>query len=444
MLVLLSTIGCKETPPTLPLHMRSIELEAVHVGTMDVTLKITLADVAQASEVMLTRNSNTVYVFRPSVNDTVVIDPPLVPELWPSSTYTYRAYLLHGKIAIDSSEALVLTTGDSSSHAIQWSVDTVGTGYSILKDVAVVGDSIWAVGELYRRDSAGQIDRVLHNLASWNGTTWNIRRVPYNYQGQQFFSPIQSVFAHHVDDILLGGNGLLRWNGQQFIEMPIPSNVWGSVLVNKIWQREDQVYLVGDNGSIAYLNGSTWQAQSSGTSVRLTDIWGTPDGSEVWACGFNDSNGGSVVLRHVNGTWQTLWDRLAPPRPPYIYASELSSLWTSGNGEFVAVGGRFYHHSLYNLNIVHDEWIRGTKGYRVFQMRNWAYRARGTARNDIWLVGDDAMIWHWNGSTWHRYEELTNANDRLYGLAVSSNMLVAVGTRYNGIYRSGLVIIGRR
>jgi hypothetical protein len=146
----------------------------------------------------------------------------------------------------------------------------------------------------------------------------------------------------------------------------------------------------------------------------------------------------------VNDVWQTVWDRLAPPQPPYIYTSYLSSVWSSGSGEYVVVGGRFYRNSLLNINIVRNEYIPTAIGYTIFQLGNFAYRVRGSERNDVFLVGDEAMIWHWNGATWLRYDGFINTDDRLYGLAASSNTVVAVGTRYNGIFRNGLVIRGRR
>lgn len=437
--------GCKDHGTAPDQRRPAIQLSVLDVGTMDVTLKITISTQAPSREVLLTRNGDTVYTFSPTTADTVVVDPPLVPELWPSSPYTYRAYLLNRQTAIDSS-VLVVTTGDSSSHAIQWTVDTVGTRYSYLKDVAIIGDSVWVVGELYQRDSLGNIDPTRYNLAKWNGTSWESKRIPFIGSCSAVnYPPITAIWAFSANNILVtNGGAVVRYDGTNAV-LDCGMNALLSGALNKIYARNSQeVYAVGGAGTIVKFNGTTWQRQESGTNVPLTDVWGTPDGSEVWACGFNDSNGGSVVLRHVNGTWQTLWDRLAPPRPPYIYASELGSVWSSGKGEYVAVGGRFYHHSLHNLDIVRDEWIRGENGYGIFRMRNWAYRVRGTQRNDIWLVGDDAMIWHWNGSTWHRYEEFLNPDDRLYGLAVTSNMVVAVGTRYHGIFRNGLVIIGRR
>lgn len=438
--------GCKDYGTSPEQRQAAVHLAMLDVGTVDATLKISLDVTAPSHQLLLKRERETVYTVQPVGVDTVLVDYPLRP----SSSYTYRAYLLNGETAIDSSDALVVTTGDSSSHNIVWVTDTVGTGYSYLKDVAIISDSsIWAVGELYERDSLGQIDPVQYNLARWDGVRWNVSRILFPaFCGQPSTFPFTTYAIHALgpNDIWIADAGMVaRWNGNKFTILCIPPHLLDGQ-INKIWSPgANLLYTVGNNGTVVYYNGSGWQRQESGTTVHLTDIWGTPDGSEVWACGFNDSNGGSVLLRFENGTWHTVWDRLAPPSPPYIYTSYLSSLWSAGSGEFVAVGGRFYRHSLNNINIVRNEYIYRPDGSSyLFQLGNFAYRVRGTTRNNVWLAGDNAMIWHWNGSTWHRYDELINLDDRLYGLVVSSSMVVAVGTRYNGIKRNGLVLTGKR
>jgi len=177
-----------------------------------------------------------------------------------------------------------------------------------------------------------------------------------------------------------------------------------------------------------------WRKLESGTTVRLLDVWGTPNGSEVWTCGWENS-GGAMILRYVKGTLQTIWDEQVP-RPPFVYHGLIGTLYAPNNTTvFLSGTGDVFQQSLLNVGFVRQHPV---------DLVNYAYRIRGTAVNDLCVSGDFAMLWHWNGSTWHRYTELTNMNDRLYGLAVSAAMVVAVGTRYNGISRTGLVIRGRR
>jgi hypothetical protein len=144
---------------------------------------------------------------------------------------------------------------DTTSHNFTWQIDKLGIGAgTILYDVAIVSENpplVYAVGEIYLRDSTGQVDPIRYNFAIWNGTTWSIQRIPYYYQGQAFYNPIQSVFVRGLNDIWFCGNGVVHWNGNQFTEMPVPSNVWGQEKMNKIWGEGSEIYVIGNGGSIA-------------------------------------------------------------------------------------------------------------------------------------------------------------------------------------------------
>ena len=54
------------------------------------------------------------------------------------------------------------------------------------------------------------------------------------------------------------------------------------------------------------------------------------------------------------------------------------------------------------------------------------------------------MIWHYNGKSWHKFEEIYNLDDRLYGLAVTDNLIAATGKRHGSGLGDALLIIGRR
>jgi hypothetical protein len=54
------------------------------------------------------------------------------------------------------------------------------------------------------------------------------------------------------------------------------------------------------------------------------------------------------------------------------------------------------------------------------------------------------MIWHYNGKSWYKFEEVYNTDLRLYGLAVSENLIVAVGKSYSSGLGNALLIVGKR
>jgi len=52
------------------------------------------------------------------------------------------------------------------------------------------------------------------------------------------------------------------------------------------------------------------------------------------------------------------------------------------------------------------------------------------------------MLWHYNGKSWYKYEELYNStfDRRLFGLAVKDNFLVAVGWKDSNAW----IILGKK
>jgi hypothetical protein len=97
----------------------------------------------------------------------------------------------------------------------------------------------------------------------------------------------------------------------------------------KVWgTSSSNLFAVGRNGTIIRYNGSTWQRMQSGRDVDLLDVWGSPDGSVVWACGWEDFKP-TVLLRYRGGTWERVYE---DPFPFVLrqdsLSGVLSTLWT--------------------------------------------------------------------------------------------------------------------
>jgi hypothetical protein len=76
----------------------------------------------------------------------------------------------------------------------------------------------------------------------------------------------------------------------------------------------------------------------------------------------------------------------------------------------------------------------------------WSFnRVRGNGVNDIVVVGNNGVIWHYNGKSWRAFNEVANHYDELSGVAIKGNLIVAVGYRYyDGVHYYGVVYKGRR
>ncbi|MBI3765577.1 MAG: hypothetical protein HY277_03630, partial [Ignavibacteriales bacterium] len=274
MLIIAGGFACKETPPAP--YVQSVFLSVEDAGVTDAFLKVHLLIPDSLSEVVIKRNGQRVLSARlGNRTDTLVVDDSLSPN----QTYTYKAYRSY-EAPFDSSDAVTVRTMDTTSHNFTWEIDTLGDGNSsVLNDVAIINDTLaYAVGETFLRDSTGQIDPTLYNLARWDGTQWHITRLYYNYQGQQLIEPLSTVFAFSENDIWVAGTQPRHWNGTIWEQFGISSSTFNG-RATKLWgSSSNSLYMVGTNGVIAFYNNGTWQKLESGTDVDLLDVWGSPDG----------------------------------------------------------------------------------------------------------------------------------------------------------------------
>jgi len=427
--LLVTSLSCHRTP----IEPEKIKANLIYEDALctEAYLRLKLAYIDFPANVDLYVDKNKVNSFRTFSEDTVI----MVENLLPKKSYTsyVRIYPAGGGEIV--SNEVSFTTMDTTSHNFTWQIFEFGEcSNSVLYDVAIIDENnIWAVGEIYLRDSLGRCDPNAYNAVHWDGTKWELKRITVNFRGSLITPPIEGVFAFSSTDIWFVGSLPIHGNGTNWQMYDLRTTVDPNLSVSKAWgTSSSDMYFVGRKGNIAHWDGRSWKKIESGTTISLLDIWGTSNGMEVWTCGWNANTGENILLRRQSSHWQKI------PLPNYISDTELlGTLWMYGNSEVIISGsGDIFRLSIFNLNLIRRVPVN---------LGAYAYRIRGVLRNDISLVGDFSMVWHWNGVSWHMYNELYNFDDRLYGLAVSPTMIVAVGTRIiNMVERKGLVLVGKR
>ncbi|RMI27906.1 MAG: hypothetical protein D6681_00135 [Calditrichaeota bacterium] len=146
-----------------------------------------------------------------------------------------------------------------------------------------------------------------------------------------------------------------------------------------------------------------------------------------------------MLLRQSSGSWEVVYEdeqHLFTPRQDSL-SGTLHSVWTDAPH-------RLYVLTRHNLYLCPPE-TRG-EGIAQWEGENWASRwIRGTAANNLFVVGFQGRIWHFNGQSWYLYPQLINVRDDLFGIAVREDHVVAVGWRvYNGIEIFGIIYHGRK
>ena len=303
---------------------------------------------------------------------------------------------------------------DTTSHNFTWTTQMIGvTG--LLRDVAIINDTLaYAVGEMYLNDSTGKIDPILYNLATWNGNNWSIRRVPYYYQGQPFYSPIYSIFAFNSNDIWFEAG--IHWNGQQSNSIPLsidfPSHI------NKMWgTSSNDLYIVGNNGLLAHRNADgRWTKLSSGTTLPIADIWGARTLLGQWeilaVAGDPLNSYDRRILRIEGSSVTTLSDN------GINWA--LSGVWFLPGIHYYCVGSGVYEKRSLN----DPQWANGPLDITTFYIN----AVRGTSANDVYAVGAYGEFLHYNGATWRSFKAQTGLQyGQYYSVAVSGDNIFAVG-----------------
>jgi len=438
LLLFLLLLGCKQ--PTQP----KLEPKA--------ELKLTLEDVSCTEAWIQLKTTNlqlpatlTVYKNNVAQNNILCYGDTLlyIDSLLPNQTYKFKVVLTNNPQPTTypqppTSNELTVTTMDTTSHNFTWQSWEFGEcSNSVLYDVAIIDENnIWAVGEIYLRDSLGNCDPKAYNAVHWDGTKWELKRIPiYLGSGFPFYPVIKSIFAFSENNIWFEAG--IHWDGISFKQVPF--NIQWNGNVNKLWgSSSSDLYAVGNNGNIAHWDGVRWRKIESGTTVDLLDVWGSPDGSIVWACGENSK---TVLIKIQNKLAQVVFEAAFPmPRVKNRFYDGLLSLWTN-NTNFIYVLTPF---NLYRCS--NDTRGEGKELYpREDYFRGGYLRVRGTNTNDIFTCGNKTAVWHYNGFSWNEYAELRNDNQFLSGLDYKQNIVTAVGEKYlNTFHYQALIVLGKK
>ncbi|GAB4371778.1 MAG: hypothetical protein Kow0042_14720 [Calditrichia bacterium] len=260
-----------------------IRLQAEYVAVTEADLRLQVNPLPGKEPLEIRRGDSLIFRGALHTADTTVTDTGLLP----AHHYTYTATLFQEGKPAAYSPPLQITTLDTTSHDFQWEIIEIPSpfGSGVLYDVAIVNEiDIWAVGEIYA-DSAQPWRR--YNAVHWDGQQWELIRIPYMYNGQPWYHPMKLVFRFENGEVWFGGNGIVKWDGYSYSNVEINPSAWGNVAVNKAWGNSpNNVYIVGNNGTIARYDGRSWRRIESGTDLDIYDIWGL----------FNKSSGELEIL----------------------------------------------------------------------------------------------------------------------------------------------------
>jgi len=416
------------TKSTDPNSLPRIELTAENVISREVWLKLRFVNLPKPWEFVVERDGREILFGRTDKPDTLIIDTTATPR----TTYRYKAIQLEGKVKTLESDGLQVTTLDTTSHAVQWIVDTLGVRGEIYDVWAFSRDNIWAVGEMFLKDSTGNVDPVRYNAARFDGVRWKPMRIPTRSVGGSVGAAmLRSIFCFSPSDVWVFAyhGAYSHWNGSQWetqLGTGGESKLWGTSSSNLI--------VVGSNGAISRYDGTRWQKMDSGTEVDLEDVWGI-DEKHVWATGTNFRDGRCVILQYDGRNWKTIYGNLGKPQESYF---GFSSLWTNSEGLLWLTGNS--RTTILNLQ---DGRFRGLPRSGSFVR----YQIRATSVNDVFQIGQRGEVSHYNGLSWYLYPEikdLASGSSYWYAAHVQQKLVVIGGYFFTGLYGVPVVLRGYR
>jgi hypothetical protein len=426
--VILASFGCRENAVDTGGNAGMEFLTAENVGVTDVYLKIRLPFSLTQQPITLKRDTTTILHTMLYTQDTLVADEHLLPN----HTYTYTLIQSIGNNS-QTRARLTINTMDTTSHNFTWEIDTLGDGNnSALYDVALVNDTCaWAVGEIYKKDSLGNWDNEPYGAARWDGRRWNLMKVRYHDYNSSITYPgvLRAVYAFSSNDIYVCSYAnFLHWDGTRWTEKAFfMTSIPFTGQVNKIWGTSgSNLYCVGNSGAIYHYDGTSWEKLTSGTTTDIMDAWGI----------LNPKTGKTEVYCPVTSYWTPQDKMILKITSPTTIDTiawgtgrKIFSVWSQDEFPMFTAGDGVFE------NRIGSAWHEMNIGATIF-----TNRIRGSAINDVFVVGDLGLISHYNGLNFNLIRLDMMSGGGYGGLAVNDRLIIAVG----GDVSCAIIAIGKR
>ncbi|MBI5487551.1 MAG: DUF4215 domain-containing protein [Deltaproteobacteria bacterium] len=185
---------------------------------------------------------------------------------------------------------------------------------------------------------------------------------------------LYAVGGSAPDDVWIVGDAgtILHWDGAAWT-----STTSGTRALRGVWAAgASDAWAVGDAATIFSWDGSGWSAESAGGAVaNLFGVWGSST-DDIWAVGR-----GGAVLHRTAGAWATV---------PSGSTRDLRGVWGSSASDVFAVG----------FHGVARRWEGSTWAASATGSNDDLYAVTGSGASDAWAVGLDGTVLRWNGTRW--------------------------------------------
>jgi len=398
--LLLNLVSCSN--PTQPPSNAALQLTLEDVSCTEAWLQLTTNNIQLPANINLLVNNNVTQTISLNTKDSLLY----IENLLPNQNYKFKVEGHSGLSGI-SSNAINTQTMDTTSHNFTWQTFTFGQhSSSALYDVAIINENnIWAVGEIYMNRPDGNPDPDYYNAAHWNGTEWELKRIPSIICGSssKIYSAIYAVYTFSEKSIYFSdGAEVIYFDGLEYRQdCSINSLITGKI--NKLWgSSSNDLYAVGNGGNIAHYKNGSWKKIESGTELNINDIWGFADGSS----GFSKYLAAENQIIRIDG--KGILTKTMIEQTTFV-----NSLWSKSDNLIYTAGDGLTLYKNYS-------WLKNSN-----LGLNLIYRVRGEDYNNIAGISANRKIYHFNGNSW--YGIVTEPNNTFLKVEITTNIIACVG-----------------
>jgi hypothetical protein len=259
----------------------------------------------------------------------------------------------------------------------------------------------------------------------WDGNAWELKRIYWNQNGINYWGVLHSVYAYNENDIWFGFGNFTQWNGEEYISHDVPDGFLNSV--NKLWgTSSENLYAVGNNGTIAHYDGENWQKIETGTDLPVQDIDGSnsEEGDlNIFICGSDNLSPAydKQFFKIENAKARNIPIQVEGTFRPYgLWVASPYRVWLAGDSYAQYRSG--------------DNWQKFDDGISAF-----VEDIEGNTVNDIYACGHFGLITHFNGLRWQSLGIPGLQNTVFYSIRTYDNLIVACG--HNIENRKGVVAV---
>lgn len=409
-------ISCKECP-TEP-DGYSIDISADYVGASRVRLLVSVSDSGDVREFGIKRNGVIIFKSQLSDKDTLITDDSVEP----ATTYQYEGIVYSDDEISDHSEPIEVTTLDTTSHEIEWTISRFGYIGSYLRDVCIISeDDIWAVGFIETEETMHSDTLDPYNAVHWNGIEWELKRIPSTYQGSTYPTPLTSIFAFSSSDIWANTGFPKHGDGNNWTLFHLQNmGVQYSGTIQRCWgTSSDNMFFVGTKGCLINYRDGNWNVIKTNTSLMIYGIYGL-SADLVYMVGSDQDTWSSNFIIYEDGKIRNM--DFPDTCMQAVYATAWNNVYLVGQGLLYYDGRKI------------NDWPWSDE-----LPMNLLQSVSGNGPNDIFLAGHFGTVIHYNGKTWKYYQELAGSN-ALFAISVKNDCIIAVGHEN----QQGIIYHGKR